>query len=109
MTRYSLRTLLVMVTLTAVCLASHRLYQFWYARNYPQYSLYSLLRAGVHNGDNWQDIARHFKSAVKLDASNDPNVERVWKPRGWIIRPDDEIWHFQHSSRHGVLLQFREG
>jgi len=107
--QFFIRTLLVMVTLAAVCLASHRVYSSWYAQNYPGHFLYRLLHTQVHNGDTLEEVSRQFNTAVEVDASNVTNVVKLWNSRGWSIPPEDEIWHFSHASGRGIYLQFRDG
>jgi hypothetical protein len=102
--RFSIRTLLLIVALAAVCLTVHRLYQRWYLQNYSMYSLFVLLGTQVHNGDTFVDVARHFEKAVKMDLDNDPKAMR-WES---TILPGDEIWNFWYS-RFRVNLQFRDG
>jgi hypothetical protein len=107
--QFSIRTLLLLVALAAVCLTIHRVYQFWYVRYYPYHSLQTLVGTQVHNGDTFQEVARHFKKAEKVDFDNEPRVQMVWNSRGWAVLPGDEVWRFQHSARNGTVLQFREG
>jgi hypothetical protein len=107
--QFSIRSLLLMVALAAVCLTIHRVYHHWYLQNYSGYSLYLLLGTQVHNGDTFEEVAGHFGKAVKVDLSKEPSMQRVWDSRGWTILPGDEFWRFRHSTRNGVTLQFRDG
>src|SRR4029079_16440705 len=107
--QFSIRTLLLMVALAAVCLTIHRVYQHWYVRYYPLHSLHTLIGTQMHNADTFQEVARHFKKAEKVDFKNDPKIQMLWNARGWTVLPGDEIWRFWHSARNSALFQFRDG
>ena len=104
----SLRTLLVLMALVAVCLVAHRSYRTWYIRHYPGHYLHTVLLPNVHNGDTRQEVALLFASGDRVDMQTDSNVQK-WNFRPWPILPGDEFWQFSDSSGHRVYLQFRNG
>jgi len=105
--RYRLRTLLVGISLFAICLACSRVYDHWYAQRYSAHYLFSLLHNRIHDEDTFQQVATYFQTATKTDPSS-ANVKMIWSSRSWVIQPGDEIWHFKIGSS-GVYLQFRDG
>ncbi len=107
--QFSIRTLLLLVALTAVCLSIHRVYQSWYVQSYTLHSLHSFLSTGINNGDSFDKVAGHFETAAKVDIASNDQVRDLWKYKGWAIQPHDEIWHFIYSKGRGVWIQFRDG
>jgi hypothetical protein len=105
--QFSIRTLLLIVLLVAICLATNRTYVRWYAHKYPSHYIYSVCRDQIRDGDTFKHVAQYFERAEQTDFAA-PNARNVWSTRPWTIRPGDDIWHF-HNKSSGVLIQFRDG
>jgi len=105
--QFSIRTLLIGVLLIALCLASARAFNYWYAHKYTAHNLFSHLHDRIHNGDTFQKVVRYFKTTEKVESTT-PYVQKLWSARSWDIQPGDEIWRFGERS-NGVYLQFRDG
>jgi hypothetical protein len=61
--RYSLRTLILWLTLVAVYFPLAQLYDSWFASKYGQYYISNVLGCKIRNGDSFNRVASFFGSS----------------------------------------------
>ena len=109
---YSLRTILVIVTLVATYFASAQWYNAWLSTHYETYYTLSQLHSTICNGDSLQEVGAIFDS-VKLvtqkDSADMSGVTALWTARKWPIETGDEFYFMSTSNGMPGVFQFREG
>jgi hypothetical protein len=109
--RYSIRTLLVAVTLVAAYFPCAKTYHSWFVNKYAGYYNGSLV-SQVQNGDSINDVSELFDSMRLLTPADEHdmrNIASVWASQKLDIEEGDQLFHFSCVSGHGVYLQFRDG
>ncbi|MFN3192841.1 MAG: hypothetical protein ACE361_20190 [Aureliella sp.] len=110
--RFSLRTLLVLVTVVSAYFPLAGLFDDWISTTYDGYYVNSILASHIQNGDSIDEVASHFSAFRPIgdtDKIDMENVSRIWKSNRWTIEEEDQIYHFGTLGGSGTYLQFRGG
>ena len=108
--RYSVRMLIVVVTLVAVYFPLAGVYDSWYASKYGHYYVANVLGFKIHNGDSFDRVASHFGSHQRVGRDHKLatiSIEELWASRNCSIEDGDEIYRFSMPGDSATYLQFR--
>ena len=111
--RYSVRTLIVVVTLVAVYFPLARFYDSWYTSKYGEYYTSNVLGFKIHNGDSLNQVASHFGSyqAVGHDhhfPAISMTIAELCARNNWPVEEGDQFYRFSTPGGDGgTYLQFR--
>lgn len=110
--RYSVRALILVLTLVAVYFPLARLYDSWFASTYGEYYTANVLGFRIHNGDSFRRVASYFGSHRPVGRDHQLgliSIEELCASNNLPIEEGDQFYRFSTpGSDSGVYLQFRD-
>lgn len=109
--RYSLRTLILWLTLVAVYFPLAQLYDSWFASKYGQYYISNVLGFKIRNGDTFNRVASFFGSSQLVGPDHQlgmMSIKELCASNNWPIEEDDQFYRFSIRGGSAVYLQFRD-
>ena len=127
--QFSLRTLIVTITLVAIYFVAAILYRSWFESVYSQYTSAKRV-ASLENGISLNRVSALYSTTNRINLSDliepgttqhgkvlrpggvtfvSPSTIRLLRERFDQMAPGDELYSFSDRNRGGVHLQFRDG
>ncbi len=110
--RFTIRALLLVTAIVAVCLVSWKEYRAWYFQNHPMEYMRSQLYTAVRDGNSVDEVSVLLGAKGTREPPPD-SVRQIYGQRTLGVTPADDFLVFSRKDRPGrkpqAWLQFRDG